>query len=466
MAEPFDSSTILEDVSSIIQTQYMPDFVTQIQRFGATTNRLFSPKQEVISGDGMTMQTEHRAADNARFSTSPLGAFANPDAFQATTLRIRFNRSTPSSNDVSEISASVQVDDIDVQEAGKGSIVDFVDRVYGQVMPDYNEKLAIHRHIGRTAQLALVNGTPTLNNSWYYAGATGTATIAGGGRIKVDNGSIAYFKPGVRLDFVTAATTTVTAGNILVTDVNTSDLSVGLSYQSSGSGSPTRDSTGDLASIADNNEIYFSGEQDKGMYSLGAWYERPTASESFLGGVDRTTAGYRWMLPTATREGSSSAKITKSMWNDLAIAMGFRAEDKHSVVVMSDPTIHQSMRDEIGEDAFIEIPVNDDRMKRFANFGSVGLNYQHGVFGVVQITADPLCLPNRVRFISPETWLSLYAGWKGLRPVKEGSNHWYRMQSETPNTGKSKFWKADWYALQVDFCKQPWKNGEILNVSA
>lgn len=473
MAEPFDSATYLEDVSAIHQEQYMSEFTEETPgRFGSTTNKLFKPATGEVVGDGLTMQYEYARADGVRFGTDPLGAFASPKTFTPGTVKIRFNKQDTTANDFSTVSASVQVDDIDVREAGKGSIVDFCDRLYRQVMPAFDEHLAILRHAGRNAVIALVNGTPTANNSWYGGGSSSTASNTNGGRIYIDNGSIAAFRQGTQLDFVNSSGVVV-AGNIFVTDVNSSDLSVGLIFVSNSTtittgNVATMQSTGDLSLIADNYSICYSGEYNAGIYSIGAWFSRPTAGESFIGGKDRSTNLYRWMLTNSTREGSTNAVINKSMFNNQAIAMGFKQEDESTgLVAMTDPTLHQALRDLLGEDSFIQIPISDDRMKRFMNFGTTGLNYQHGQFGTIKIVSDPLCPSNIVRFIASDTWRSYFYGWKGLQPMKRAAGaHWYTLNEPTPNAGQGKIWKADWYGLMMDWCSKPWLNGAILNVTA
>jgi hypothetical protein len=202
------------------------------------------------------------------------------------------------------------------------------------------------------------------------------------------------------------------------------------------------------------------------MYSLGAYFSAPTAGESFIGGVDRNSSGYRWMIPVTSRAGATAATLTKSMVDDLAIAMGYRQEDEYGVVVTTSPDLHQKLRNEYTEAAFLNIPDGDNRLKRFANFGTMGLNYQHPVFGLVKVMSDVLHVPNAVRVIVPETWRSLYYGFRGLKMMPGTKGGWYRVTETTPNTGLSKVWKCDWYALQTDWCSQPWKNGQILNVQA
>lgn len=466
-AEPFDSAWGLEDASAIIQQQYFPEFTEETTgRFGSTTNKYFKPSMEPISGDGKTMQVEIAQGDTVRFGTDPLGAFASPDMFQAGTLKVRFNKQT-TANDFSHVSASCQTNDIDMELNGKGSIVDFVERMFKQIMPEYDEKLAVHRHLSRTCQVGTVSGTPTSNNAPNIAQATGTATNGAtvGGRFVVTGGSISYFRPGTRIDIYNGANKV--AGNVAVTDSNPADRSIGVQYVSGSN--PVRNSTGDLATVASGYSIYYTGERNAGMYSLGAYFSTPAigGTDSFIGGVDRAAAANRWLIPVTTRAGASgNATLTKSMIDDLAIAMGFRDENEQGGVMTCDPDLHQKLRNEYTEAAFLNIPDGDNRLKRFANFGAIGLNYQHPVFGLIKIQADVLHTPNTVRFIVPETWRALYYGFRGLKMMPGTKGGWYRLNETTPNTGLSKIWKCDWYALQTDWCSQPWKNGQILNVSA
>lgn len=466
MAEPIDAAIFLEDGSAIFQTQYMDDWTEEFPgRFGSITNKMVKPYMEIAATDGITMQFKYGHADSVRTDTNPLGDMAAPRMSEGGTLRIRFNRQTPSSNDFTHITAACQFDIYTLENKSKGTIVDFVKDIYDQVMPDYNEKLANLRNSPRSGALALVNGTAKLNNHRLYASATGTATNAGGIRVQVDNGSIASFRRNIFVDFINPSTGAVRAGNIRINRTNTADLSFGAEFVTSG---PTGNlSTGDLSTVADNDIIVYSGTYNKGYYGFASWFGIPSSGESFLGGVDRSTANYSHMVPTSTREGSASARITAAHFDDLAIAMGFLSEDPTlGLAWVTDPTLHTALRRELGEDSFREIPIDDPQMKRFMNFGSVGLNYQHPTFGLVKIMADPLVNPGTLRCIATETWKSVFVNHRGLRPVTESGSHWYRMQQATPNSGKGLIYKADWFGDQTDFCTQPWKNGQILHLSA
>lgn len=472
MAEPYDSAWLLEDVSAIIQQQYFPEFTEEAPgRFGSVVNKYFKPSMDAITGDGKTMQVEIAPGDTVRFGNDPLGPFALPDVFQAGSLKVRFNKNTPASSDFSHISAACQTNDIDLEVAGRGSIVDFVERMFKQIMPEYDEKLAVHRHLSRSASVGTIDtGTAVQNNSFYFAGGAATPTSATGARIKVKDGSISYFRPGTRLDVYNGSS--LVLGNIRVTDNNPADNSIGLEYITGTPGSnPVRTSTGtfNATNLSAGYVLYYSGEKDAGMYSLGAYFSAPTSTDSFIGGVNRATisgGNYRWMIPVTTRAGATAATLTKSMIDDLAISMGYRDEGEQGVVITTSPDLHQKVRNEYTEASFLNIPDGDNRLKRFANFGTMGLNYQHPVFGLVKVISDVLHVPNTVRVIVPETWRSLYYGFRGLKMMPGTKGGWYRVTETTPNTGLSKIWKCDWYALQTDWCSQPWKNGQILNVSA
>ena len=468
MAQPYDSATYLSDVSALLQEQYFAEFTDETpQRFGSVTNKYFKPYEERIDGDGKTMQVQQGSSDGVRFSTNALSPFATPNAFTANELKVRFSQNVPASSDFSKVSASAQVSLIDIENGKGGAIIDFTEKVYNDIMPEFDEKLAIHRHLPRSAQLGVVSGAPRQNNVFNFEQAsTSTITNTTGARIVVSSSSISYFRPGTTLDFYNGST--LVAGNIRVTDSNPVDNSVGLSFNST-VGNPSLYSTGLLVSIASGNTIFFNGERNQGMYSLGAYFTSPaTSGDSFIGGVDRNNSLYRWLIPTTTRVGATSAVLTKSMIDDLAVAMNFRMEEQIGVVITSNPTLHQKLRNEYTEAAFLNIPDGDNRLKRFANFGAMGLNYQHPTFGLVKVMSDVLHPDNQVRVIVPETWRTLYYGHKGLKfaPGQGGMGFWYRVTETTPNTGQSLIVKCDAWALACDWCNKPWKNGAITNVTA
>lgn len=467
-----DAATVLEDVVNIAQEHYFPEFTEETPALhGKTTNKLFKPMMEEITGTGKNLQFEVRQGDTMRAMSNVLADFTDPDAFEEGIMKYRFNRQTPANNDFTRVSGSAQTNLIDVIEAGKGSIVDFTERILGHIPKDWENTVAMLRHAPRSGLLALVNGTAKQNDALLLSAASSSATNSTGARFSVDGGSIANFREGMYIDIWDPTNSVYSAKNLrLEGKVNTADTastgpSIGVEFNLTGR---NRVSSGDLSTIADNDEIYMAGAKDEGMYSMGAFFGRPSSGDSFIGGVDRTTLGFQWMQPLSTREGASTVQITKSHFNDIAIAMNFEEDEvRDGYVAIMPLDLHQSLRDSIGEDAFITYPVGDSRMARFANFGNIGLNYQHPVFGTMKMMADPLSIPGTVRFILPDTWKTLFYGFRGLQSVPgDDIGGWYRMAADTTGAGKGVILKRDYWSIMGDMCFKPWLNAQIMNVTA
>ena len=468
MAEPRDLSAMLEDASSIFRTVYFPGFSEMsYKRFGKIWSKLISPEERVAHGQGITMQYEIGPADTIRTGTDALGPIPYPDTISASSIQVRWSPKTPSGNDFTRFAGSVAFDLYTLEEDDTATAENLAKRIQSQVLPDYEEKDAILQNTPRSGQIALVNGTPTLaTNQYYYVSSAGAATNTAGMRLQIDTGPIVAFRQHRKYDFYNSSGV-LQAGNIECTDVNVADKSVGFRFNASGGGVMTGNiSTGNLASVADNHIITFAGTLNAGVYGVEAWMTEPTAGESFVGGVDRTTPSYRCFLPIATRRGATATKFTRSHFDDFSEAMGYTGEaEKNGLAFICDLAMHNAIRQEVGEDAFIPIPVDDSRLKRYANFGSIGLNYQHGTFGLVKIIGDTLSPTNKIRALDPTSWVNVWALHKELRPIMEGGTHFYRMNEEVPNTGKGLFYKADWYCNKVTFCKNGNANGQILNIT-
>lgn len=432
-------------------------------RFGSVTNKLFQPETGEVVGDGINMKYELGPADSVRMQTNPLGDIANPANIDPGTVKIRWNESDSNAHDFTQVSARTQTTIYTKENGSRGTIVDLVDRIYNSIMKDYNEKLAILRHCGRSAQLGLVNGTPKQNDKNTYSAATATASNSAGMRIKLDTGSISVLRPNARYDFINPSTGAVRAGNIHCTDVNFVERSAG--FKVGPAGRPSDASTGNLANVADNDIIVYSGTYNQGIWSFGSYFEDVVDTATFMTGANRMSAAYRWMIPMKVDAGS--AALSQSHFNQLAIAQNFISEDPATgVVFMSDPTQHQVLRNELGEESFIQITDKDDRYKKFYNFGSTGLNYQHASYGIVKIQSDPLARSDRVLVLLNGKWKTLSYAWKGLRPIREtNGSHWYRMNQATPNTGKGLAYCADWVGNVADWCNEPWRQGAITSLA-
>lgn len=463
-------------MNAITQEQYFSDYLEQwVSYFGKNTNKIFKPADQAVVGDGLNFQYELGPADSARASTNVLGDFASPQQFAPGSFKVRFSQTGTS--DFVRISASAQVSDLDMVNAGKGTAVNLVTRLVSSIMPGYDEHLAKLRNLPKTGLICSVTAAPKKNDARTLAIATASATNATGLRFGISGASRAYFRKGVRLDFVVGGA--VVAGNIMVTDINLADISsdgitgsVGCAYVSTGVAGQA--STGDLSLVTSAATVYHSGEYNSGIYSMGAFFSTPSSGESFIGGVDRTTADYRFLVPTTIREYDTSAAIStnvavnQSHFTDLANAMNYTDEAGSGGVFVAAPEVVRKLQNDIFQSSIVQMPIGNDKADRWGHFGMHGVFFQDPSFGTTQIMADPLINPNRIRFLTPKTWLQLNWGWKGLRmmPGDNGKGGWYRMNAATPNTGKSIFYKSDWYTYVCDICTQPWKNGEIRAIKA
>lgn len=464
MAEPNDTANFLDDASTIARTIYMPAlYENQAGRFGSTTNRLVKIAEQVGGGFGIVMQSTIGNADSVRFGNAAVPTFDSVGMNKYAAVTMRFSDSGLP-NDFSTVRASVQFTDVALENKKRGLASAFAQDITNDVLRDYDEALSIMRNIGRNGIVALVNGTPELNNGISLAASTGTATNAGGLRCAVDGGVFAALKEGQFIDFINPSNGAARASQVRITDKNEGDLSIGVEWVPTQVGS--RVSSGNLANVADNDYIVRSDQYNAGMYSFGAWFSNPSAGESFIGGVDRTTANYRWMNPIDPRRGGTASVVTKSMFDDVAIALGYREDmEQAGLVCQGDLANTTALRNQLGEPSFIQLQPNDERTKKFYNFGSVGLNYQHPTLGIVKIVGDPLCPANTFRFINPSTWVCQHQLFKGLRNMEGQSGGFYRVTATTPNTGLSAIWKSDWYGILQDFCLNPKKNAQISNIT-
>lgn len=466
MAQPFDNALTLQVVSNLIQTQYFDTALEQTWMTGSMTNRLVNYAKQAVVGDGLVFQIINGHAFNGRLDTDALSDFVAPSAFLDAQIKARFNERTPGSNDFVKFATAARVSIYDIQRvSSKGAVTDLAQKVIDDIRFDFDYLTAIHRNLDRTAQIATVNATPVNNDSNVFASGTTYTSNATSCRFQIANGSIAAFQPNMDLDFYSSAGAQH-AVHMKVTDVNTADLSIGVTTNTF---YPT--ATANCNNIASADSIYLSGERNKGMYSFGSWFSVPTSSDSFMGGVNRSTSTNRYLLPTWIRQGATSRAISKYDFDDAARALGLRddSDGPRAVAAHADPAIHDRLRQDITDDALITWPSDNGGYGRYANFGSESLSYQHPVLGRVVLVADPLALPNRVRFVRPEYMLSLAYGTTALQFMQDGENGgvWKRLPSSTPNNGGSLFYQAEAFCNIADYCKYPSKAlCEIQNVTS
>lgn len=463
MAEPFASSTTLtlDAVSAVIQEQYFPQFIEQINRAGATTNRLFKPSGSPVVGDGIWFQNETAPSDTVRLNTDMLANDQQPSPFTAAKIKARFNQSDPTSNDFTRFAGVGRVDMWTLENGSGGTIIDIAQRIYQEIFTGYDFTLARARNANRTLKLCETS-TKTNSDGLYSGGCSAYTTGATSCRLVITAGSIANLAQGSRIDIYTSGGVIVFSDAVVVScnPADPAGPSVSLArYNSS--------STANFDSVTSGQYVYPVGQKDQGMYSMGAWFSRPTSTDSFIGGVNRFTPANQWLVTTATREGQTARLIQKSDFDALANAMNFIQDGTIPIsVAITDVPMNTALREAIGNDALITWPSTGGNDDRYANFGSMGLLWQHPAFGKVSILADPLAVSNTVRFMVPDDWMALSSRFNGLHWMPGTQGIWNRMVADTPNTGYGYFFQCDAVAAHLDYCKRPRYQGQILNVTS
>lgn len=471
MALPQDAAVGLWGLTSYFQEQYRDDVYEKFPQFGRThrkINRLFAPNTSIADGDGENVQVQIAPADSWRYSGNPNPeSLGNADNLEASSFKLRFNLETaPNGHDFTFLGGAMEIDRYTMLNR-RGSIAVLAVQLRRQFEEDFERKIATWR-MTINGVVGHVNGTPELNNGASLAASTGTATNAGGIRFAIDNGSISFLRRGDRVDFIRPATGAVIAGNVRVTDINPSDLSVGGAFSSTGH--LTRISTGNLANVVDNDYVVLAGTYAGGKTSLRSWFSDPAAGETFIGDKDRTTSGYRWMIPITTRQDATTTSvITQNHYDDLAEAMGWVFETGNTgLVFMQSPPLTRKIRNEIAQAKMIIEKPEKDMSERWAHFGiGGGVVFQNPQFGVAQLVSETLMPPDEVWALDPETWMTTWYQKRGLQFLEgDADEMWSRVSSGAPNSGKGVIYRAEAMANIADWCKCPFRNGRIRKVAA
>lgn len=471
MAQPYDgATTLLSEGADAVRTVYHEQFAKMISRFGKKTNRLFKFSKKRIDGNGLDVQVMDRNLYGARTGTDINADFHTARAFSADKYTVTLSE-TPGSNHFRRVALSLQVSHLDLKRRmnSKASAIDWAEELTSQSMQNIAEHVALRRHLDSTAKIATINGTPKDNANRLFSSCAAAGTAGSGNRFPVDGGSIAGLQAGMVLNIYNgAAIVSASTGEnqFQVTDYNPRDKSVGVSTVTSGNleGNHTTAFTG----LADNYDLFLSGEKDANILSLGHWFSTPTASESFFG-KDRTQGINRYLLPHVSGP-TSNATFSKSHIDDLAIEMGYIEEDPEGgYVALTTPELEQRYRNEIGENVIIQFPTDEGTKKLFANYGFEGSVYRHPTIGRIVLQADPFAPVEKVRFLKIGDWEQLCApttgGENGWEWLPGDINGWYRMASSTAGNGNTTTYRMDGLMLMCDICLAPRRQAQIINVT-
>ena len=469
MAQPFDSASTLQSFSAAIQLKYAPKFYDQIFFTGRPTNKLIKPMEQAVVGDGMTFQSRNAGSFNGRMDTDMVSDFPTPIPLGVANYKFRFNERDQTQNDFVKYATSGRVSQYDLDNiSSAGAAFNILSQTLKEIRDGFDFMTAAHRHLDRTGRICTINGTP-VNNDGQVASGTGNnvcsayTTGSTSARIVIQltsssAGSVAAFQPGVKLDIYNGATLVFSGAK--VTDYNPQDSSVGLTRFDA-------TSTANFDGVATGHSIYFSGEKDKNMYSLGAWFSSPSTTDSFIGATNRNTAANRYLNTTKIREGATARRISQKDFDDVCDAMAYVTDGSEvsTWVAVADPRVITAVRQDIGEDRFIPYPVDQGNNKRFANFGTGALAFQHPSLGYIVLQAEPLCPPNVIRFFRPQDWKALSYGNRNLQFMPGSNGLFNRLPSTTPGQGYGMFWQVEAFSVLGDICEYPRLSAQINAVS-
>ncbi len=474
MAEPIDSAIVLGAVQEAAIRVYGTEFLRQtwVGKMAEKTNRFFMPSKDALVGDGKYFKIKRGPTDNVRFGRELNASFAPPKAFDPAEIKVRVNMRDASASDVVRIGVSIRCSLYDLRGiSSEGMIVNLVDEMMMDSQDGFGFKLAASRHLPRSGLIGSIGSTPKNTDTVKYANASTYTSGSSSCKIQVSGGSIGVFKQNFRYDIYNGST--LVASNMRCTDVDTSevsgtiqgtvDLAVTSDSVTSGGGAVTN-----CNGIASGHSLYFTGNKDNNIYSLGAWFSNPSAGDSFIGGVDRTSSSNRYLIPSNIRgEASSSRRIQAADFDAMGDAIGYVAGDT-PLATLTDPRMVTSLRQDLGNDVMFTTPPNTPIGERQYAFGGMGVQFQHPTLGAVMLVGDPLAAPGTVRAIVPDDWTCEHYGPSDLEwvPGDGGNGYFYRMNDSTPGSGKTLIYQADGFAVLSDFCKFPKRQAQISNVSS
>lgn len=463
MAEPLTSAaTLLTTTSAMVRQVYHEGFPEMAARFGRI-NKIIQLSKRRIDGDGITVQVLDKNMNAARMDTDLNGSFPTPGTFGATSYKATVSE-TPASNDFRRMGLSLSTTWTDMQRRCTNEVAaaDYIKTLVAQSAANLDESLALHRQLDSTAKVASITGTVKKNDNVLLASAS-AYTTSGGARFALTGGSIASFPRGMRIDIYLAAVKKYT---VEVTDYNMADSSVGVWGIDTDNVAKAAVDISTSYTITSGNDLYISGEYNKGLKGIGNWFTAPASSGDSFYGNDRYLANMRWMLPH--KSGPTTARqFTKRDIDTFAIEMGYRVPDDDSgFLAITTLELDQRFRNEIGQDVLIQYPSTDQMGKVLAQYGFDGSLYRHPALGRITFQIDQFAPSNIIRFLRAGDWECLTLGDGTFQWLPGQNDSWYRVTGATASDGLTTVFRMDGLMALCDICLNPNRQGQIQNVTA
>lgn len=450
--------------SELMRTIYAPNVFRAGYRRFASINNIFTPSQKRVIGDGLVHQFIKGGLDNVRGTRNPMADFRNSTSIMADTIKVRWNRDGEDANDFLRLDGTIRttyyelenITSIPTEDGQKEAVINLTQEKIDQIREDFGSKAAIMRVSERSGIIGTVAATPTNTDGGAYS--AGSTTV----RIQWGTYGVAIIQRNMVIDIYSTAGTLLFAG-AKVDHVDVANEYVFLSRASASS-------TANFDAVVNGAEIFLSGGRNNGAFSLGEFNKEIIgASDSYIGGKNRSQVANYWLLPTKIRANVTARVVSKQDLDDLGSAMASVIQSRQPYVLRAGIKVEQSLRNAIDAAAFVVFPEGDSREARYANYGAEGVNYQHPVFGTLRIVVDPIMRTNRLEISNISQWMAYHPTSSGSTGVTflpgENGTLFRRLPSDTSGNGFSLAFQAEAMAFMCDACVKPDEQGVIYNVT-
>lgn len=426
---------------------------------GRRAARMVGASPTRVTGDGINLRFEHRAMDAVRPVNRPLQDYGTPGSFDMAALKVRYNLTDAAAHDFTGFDASVQISSIELANAWNGSDQDMENLVAGatrRLINNFADNRAAYLQLPRTGVICLVNGNLKKNDNPDYGAASATG-FASSARFKVDGGIPSFLKPGYKIEVEKSdGTGTVYA---TVAHFNYVDRSLGVTVDSD---SPN--TFGSTNSAYDNGKIYQRGAKGLGMHGFRSWFDAPTAGETWIGGIDRTSADWQHINPIRHRVGAAVATVSREFVDEVLDGLEIVREEGEQGAIFGNTLMINAFKRDLGDkDVVYQSPQQAQGSRRGTELRTI---YMHPATpGGLELVADPLIPDDRLYIVSPGTWETYHYGAQEIN-AEPGGDHmgWYRTTA-ADGSSRSKYWRKDFSQKgMVLWCNEPERNAVILNL--
>lgn len=455
------AESILLDAGDALFEIYERDQKTVFDPFLTTNpiNRMFNAPK-VVRGDGLNMKFYTGQTDSVRASKSPNADIVPGESIDFVNIKLRFAENDGDLNDFTRLAGGVQLSWLEVNNLisganREGAVEILVERLVRNLTNHFDNHLAELRLAATTAKIGQLDGVLKQNDSRWYADASSWSN-ASTGRLKIDvnEGSIVTFWPGRKLLLETSTATG--AVEIIVTDQNVADNSFGFRTVSGAS---------ITSSAYDNGSLYLTDEKGAGMNGPQAFYVEPTSGDSYIGGIDRTSSTYRFMIPTTYRAvASGTTSISRTHLEELAGIMRYAYEqDDQPWAAYMGMKLYDKLRQDIGGEHLVYSQNSEAEMPIF---GNRGVGYVHPKLGTIELMGDVKKANDSVWLHNRATWSTYAYGTAGLNFMPGNIGRFINLPSTTPGQMSQIYALRALIVGMADVCHSPYANGQITNLSA